>query len=303
MDARTFDRFTVSLTHRPTRRAAVRLLASGLLGVLVSRQAVTAVAAQRADSDGDGLFDDDEVEVYGTDPNNPDTDGDGISDGEEIYNRDNGLGGSSDPLTPGGATCADGLTLCAGMCVDLANDPANCGACGVVCPNGGACPGGFCSAGQAPPQPTNCGGLGAACNVNADCCSGGAGVACCFSGVTLSTICTDISATGTGLCPGESPAPTACPVGQSLCTITTTFCTDLASDPFNCGACAHSCGLGGVCSGGVCSPAPPPPLTCPQGQTDCGVGFCVDLNTDTDHCGGCEFGCFAGDDCENGQCV
>lgn len=39
----------------------------------------------RPDSDGDGLYDDDERAVYGTDPANPDTDGDGISDGEEVY--------------------------------------------------------------------------------------------------------------------------------------------------------------------------------------------------------------------------
>ena len=39
----------------------------------------------RPDSDQDGLFDDDEVDIYGTLPNNPDTDGDGSSDGEEVY--------------------------------------------------------------------------------------------------------------------------------------------------------------------------------------------------------------------------
>jgi len=36
------------------------------------------------DSDGDGLSDDDEVNVYGTDPMDPDTDNDGLSDGEEV---------------------------------------------------------------------------------------------------------------------------------------------------------------------------------------------------------------------------
>ena len=36
------------------------------------------------DSDGDGLTDSDEVNVYGTDPNNPDTDEDGTLDGAEI---------------------------------------------------------------------------------------------------------------------------------------------------------------------------------------------------------------------------
>jgi hypothetical protein len=36
-----------------------------------------------ADTDHDGLIDDDETYVYGTDPNRADTDGDGINDGEE----------------------------------------------------------------------------------------------------------------------------------------------------------------------------------------------------------------------------
>lgn len=45
------------------------------------------------DSDGDGLSDDDEVNVYGTDPFNPDTDGDTWSDGEEVQ-------AGSDPLDP-----------------------------------------------------------------------------------------------------------------------------------------------------------------------------------------------------------
>jgi hypothetical protein len=36
------------------------------------------------DTDGDGILDNDELDVYGTDPDRTDTDGDGISDGEEL---------------------------------------------------------------------------------------------------------------------------------------------------------------------------------------------------------------------------
>jgi PKD repeat protein len=37
-----------------------------------------------SDTDKDGLLNDDEINIYGTDPNNPDTDGDGINDGDEV---------------------------------------------------------------------------------------------------------------------------------------------------------------------------------------------------------------------------
>ncbi len=36
------------------------------------------------DTDGDGLTDGDEINIYGTDPLNPDTDGDGLTDGDEV---------------------------------------------------------------------------------------------------------------------------------------------------------------------------------------------------------------------------
>ncbi|WP_164478787.1 CAP domain-containing protein [Mycolicibacterium stellerae] len=44
-------------------------------------------AAARPDGDGDGLFDDDEVNVYGTDPKVADTDKDGADDGQEVFDK------------------------------------------------------------------------------------------------------------------------------------------------------------------------------------------------------------------------
>ncbi|MFQ5979663.1 MAG: PKD domain-containing protein [Candidatus Heimdallarchaeota archaeon] len=54
----------------------------------------TATVIVLADTDGDGLTDEDEINVYGTDPLNPDTDGDGFTDYDEI----NVYG--TDPLDP-----------------------------------------------------------------------------------------------------------------------------------------------------------------------------------------------------------
>lgn len=46
-----------------------------------------------------------------------------------------------------GATCADGLVLCAGRCVDVSRDPAHCGACTLACAPPGACVAGRCTGG------------------------------------------------------------------------------------------------------------------------------------------------------------
>ena len=45
----------------------------------------------KLDTDGDGLFDDEE-KTYGTDPTKADTDGDSFSDGVEVKNGYNPLG-------------------------------------------------------------------------------------------------------------------------------------------------------------------------------------------------------------------
>ena len=94
MDARTFDRLAVAMAKPPTRRRALRLLAGGVLAGLLSPRLVR--AAQRSDRDQDGLFDVDEDNIYGTNPDDPDSDDDGLGDGEEVY-----LG--TDPTAPNAA--------------------------------------------------------------------------------------------------------------------------------------------------------------------------------------------------------
>jgi len=80
-----------------------------------------------ADSDGDGIIDDDEIDIYGTNPDKADTDGDGISDGEEValwgddywYADDDG-----DGIINLLDSDADGDGILDGAEIELGTDPA-----------------------------------------------------------------------------------------------------------------------------------------------------------------------------------
>ncbi len=275
MDAQTFDRWTAALSRRPSRRAALRLLAGSLAAGLLAQRGAAPARALQPDRDGDGLYDDDETDVYGTNPDVFDTDGDGTGDGEEIYNRDNGLGGPSDPLTPDGgapapAGCAAGLTDCGGICVDLVNDRNHCGRCGGACAEFVNC------------WESNCGGIPDAPPPG------------CGPGLTeCDHVCVDLLANEghcgvcgnacglRGECQGGVCVVPACPAGQTACGA---WCSILEYDVSNCGACGR---------------------VCPEGTICCGGG-CVNIFTDIANCGGCHEHCFTpviGDaECVNGVC-
>jgi hypothetical protein len=53
-------------------------------GTAATTTAAATTTTAPTDSDGDGLSDVDEMNIYGTDPNNPDSEGDHVTDGDEI---------------------------------------------------------------------------------------------------------------------------------------------------------------------------------------------------------------------------
>ncbi|MFA6908559.1 MAG: hypothetical protein WC289_01605 [Patescibacteria group bacterium] len=61
-------------------------------GLSDSEEAQLKTNAENADSDGDQLFDKEEVKIYFTDPLKADTDGDGLKDGEEVSTGQNPKG-------------------------------------------------------------------------------------------------------------------------------------------------------------------------------------------------------------------
>ena len=69
---------------------------------------------------------------------------------------------------------------------------------------------------------------------------------------------------------------TRCAAGDDCCGST---CTNVAADPFNCGACGNKCPLNEFCAGGSCGPAGP------RAQRDLLRHGCSNLQSDSSNCG------------------
>jgi hypothetical protein len=88
-------------------------------------------------------------------------------------------------------------------------------------------------------------------------------------------------------CPGKCCGNQCCIAPKECCI---NGCTDVLSDPRNCGACGHACPANQpTCSRGLCCPtgqSNSDGICCPTGLTNCG-GACVDTKNDLQHCGSC----------------
>jgi hypothetical protein len=182
-----------------------------------------------------------------------------------------GCGNSDNSLV--GGSCAASYTECSLRCVDVQIDPENCGACGVVCKQGG-CAHGMCTGdGDASGDGASDGSMDGSMDGSSDGSPGD----------------------GNG---GEGDG------AATDGTVTDTSPTDSCAPPYvtaaHCGDCFTVCsGTNDTCKvadGGVfvCGPLCSPPTT------NCG-GTCVNENNDPDNCGACGRVC-ASSICTTGIC-
>ncbi len=200
----------------------------------------------------------------------------------------------------GTCVCPDGLTECAGACVDTNTDWSNCGVCSNVCPSGSPCAAGHCSC---PMGATSCGSTCVDAQFDLSNC-GRCGNACATAQICAwgSCICDPrVSLVPFGDCTNRNTDPNACGWSRQVCGGTTPVCdagscraacttggvtncdgacTNLTEDPYNCGACGNVCPGTTVCGAGCCRemrvPAGcgiDPAGVCPRPTCTCPTGF------------------------------
>jgi hypothetical protein len=176
---------------------------------------------------------------------------------------------------------------CNGGCQagDTATDPMNCGGCGVVCPVGVGCTGGYCV--------LDGGGLAYYGDPGQTCPSG---YSCAYQDCYLTT------------CSAGTPLdPCAANFGSylSLGACCNQACSTV-DDNQNCGSCGNACDAGSTCQYNVCvltrcapsddgkSCAGGPGIGLGEVRGTCCGGTCTDLSQDPLNCGACGNACASG---------
>jgi hypothetical protein len=90
---------------------------------------------------------------------------------------------------------------------------------------------------------------------------------------------------------GDGSGPSRCADTEVTCA---DGCTDVSSDPANCGACGAACPADAACVAGVCA--------CSGAREICGAR-CVDTMRDAANCGVCDHACARGVPCFGGACI
>jgi hypothetical protein len=214
--------------------------------------------------------------------------------------------------------CVTGL-CCGGICVDMSTDSNNCGGCGVQCPSAQTCVNGACAC---PAGETycfgncvnlltdfnNCGFCTLYCGTNETCVNGTCDclqpLSYCLLGASphVYYACIDVTSDSNNcgacgnVCGSDEAcmngqcicqAQSCCPAGQTYCAATVNGapagCTDVSTDPDNCGGCSNA---GGAIGGSICGLL--------NNDTACCGGTCVDPRTDSHNCGSCGHACAAG---------
>ncbi len=204
----------------------------------------------------------------------------------------------TDMEEPDGPCSLPSIT-CGRACVNPADDPRNCGGCGINCGSGRVCINGRCD-NECPTTPVrqtrcaerctntavdraNCGACGNACPDGQVCSGGSCQIECGPRYMSCMSAAPDGGVRDGG-------ARDATSAGPSI------RCADVRSDDQHCGACNTPCPLGNTCIDGVCE------LRCPSNQTDC-AGRCVDLATSQTDCGACGNACTGLQRCVMGVCT
>jgi hypothetical protein len=191
-----------------------------------------------------------------------------------------------------GAECRAGWLDCDGVCVEVQNDPNNCGVCGKSC-GGFECIGGMCSRHLRADAGMD-GGLEAI--------DGGLDASLSDGGADASTHTPPGKGKGGvgsapfgpdgGLMLPDDAAAHGCAIGLTECG---GVCADSQHDPKHCGDCNTQCPGGQYCVDGMCKDVCTLPLHLCNGA-------CVDYDSDENNCGSCGHVCTSGI-CTSGVCA